>query len=395
MTLEPGAAVGVLGTGTMGAGIAQVAAAAGHRTIVADARGEAVERARTQLSATLARDVEKGRLERADARALEERITWHSGGGDQFGVFGGCDLVIEAIVEDLGVKREAFRRLEAAVAPECVLGTNTSSLAVTAIAAACRKADRVIGIHFFNPATVLPLVEVIPGLTTAPAVTEATRQLVERWGKTVVLATDTPGFIVNRIARPFYGEALRLFEEGVADKATIDWALRELCGFRMGPFELMDLIGNDVNYTATRSVFEAMGYDPRYRPSVTQQRMVEAGMLGRKSGRGHYDYAEGAARPEPAQDLERARAIVDRILAMIINEAAEALYWRVATRDEIDLAMSKGVNYPLGPLRWADQIGLPIVLARLEQLQKEYGEDRYRPSALLRRMVAAGERFYP
>jgi 3-hydroxybutyryl-CoA dehydrogenase len=253
----------------------------------------------------------------------------------------------------------------------------------------------VIGVHFFNPATVLPLVEVIPGLATAPAVTAATKQLVERWGKTVVLATDTPGFIVNRIARPFYGEALRLFEEGVADKATIDWALRELCGFRMGPFELMDLIGNDVNYTATRSVFEAMGYDPRYKPSVTQQRMVEAGMLGRKTGRGHYDYAGDAARPEPVQEPERARAIVDRILSMIINEAAEALVWRVATRDEIDLAMSKGVNYPRGPLRWADEIGLPVVLARLEALQREYGDDRYRPSPLLRRMVAAGERFYP
>jgi 3-hydroxybutyryl-CoA dehydrogenase len=395
LTLDQRAAVGVLGAGTMGAGIAQVAAAAGHSVTVVDANAEAVERARTLLSGSLAREVEKGRLERGAARGLEERIDWSPGGTSDLVAFARCDLVIEAIVEDLGAKREAFRRLEAVVSAECVLGTNTSSLAVTAIAAACRKADRVIGIHFFNPAPVLPLVEVIPGLATAPAVTQATKRLVERWGKTAVLATDTPGFIVNRIARPFYGEALRLFEEGVADKATIDWALRELCGFRMGPFELMDLIGNDVNYTATRSVFEAMGYDPRYRPSVTQQRMVEAGMLGRKSGRGHYDYAEGAARPEPAQDLERARAIVDRILAMIINEAAEALYWRVATRDEIDLAMSKGVNYPRGPLRWADQIGLPIVLARLEQLQKEYGEDRYRPSALLRRMVAAGERFYP
>jgi 3-hydroxybutyryl-CoA dehydrogenase len=385
----------VIGAGTMGAGIAQVAAAAGHPVVVTDASAEALERSRTRLAAALGRDVEKGRLDRGAARALEERITWTAAPGNEVGAFARCRLVIEAIVEELGAKRDAFRRLDSVVADDCVLGTNTSSLAVTAIASACRRPDRVIGIHFFNPATVLPLVEVIPGMATAPAVTEATRRLVEAWGKTAVISTDTPGFIVNRIARPFYGEALRLYEEGVADKPTIDWAMRELCGFRMGPFELMDLIGNDVNYASTRSVFEALGHDPRYKPSVTQQRMVEAGMLGRKSGRGHYDYAEGAAPPEPTRDPVRGRAVADRILAMILNEAAEALFWRVASRDEIDLAMSKGVNYPRGPLRWCDEIGVRVVLDRLERLQREYGEDRYRPSPLLRRMAAADERFYP
>jgi 3-hydroxybutyryl-CoA dehydrogenase len=389
------AIIGVLGAGAMGSGIAQVAAAAGHQVLVTDASAEALELARARLTVALAREVGKGRLHDDAARGLEELITWAPGTAGEYGLFRHCALVIEAIVEDFAVKREAFRRLEAEVSEECILGTNTSSLSITALAGACQRPKRVIGIHFFNPAPLLPLVEITPGLRTATATATVTRKLMEGWGKTVVLSTDTPGFIVNRVARPFYGEALRLYEEGIADKATIDWAMRELGGFRMGPFELMDLIGNDVNYAVTRSVFEALHHDPRYRPALTQQRMVEAGWLGRKTGRGHDQYGDGTTPPEPVRDPARGRAILDRILAMLINEAVDALFWQVASRDAIDLAMTKGVHYPKGLLRWADEIGPGVVLERLEQLQREYGEDRYRASPLLRRMARAGERFYP
>jgi 3-hydroxybutyryl-CoA dehydrogenase len=390
----PEVAIGVLGAGAMGSGIAQVAAAAGHQVLVTDASAEALEQARTRLGAALAREVEKGRLSRVAAHELEARITWAPGTAGEYGIFRHCGCVIEAIVEELAAKQTAFRRLEAEVSDECLLGTNTSSLSVTAIAGACRVPGRVIGMHFFNPAPLLPLVEIIPSLTTAAATATAATRLVESWGKTVVQSTDTPGFIVNRIARPFYGEALRLYEEGIADKATIDWAMRDLGGFRMGPFELMDLIGNDVNYAVTRSVFEALYGDPRYKPSVTQQRMVEAGFLGRKTGKGHYAYGDGAPRPVPVTDAYTGTVILDRILVLLINEAIEALFWQVADRDAIDLAMTKGVNYPKGLLRWADELGLDLVLERLEHLQQEYGEDRYRPSPLLRRMLREGRRFY-
>jgi 3-hydroxybutyryl-CoA dehydrogenase len=389
------AIIGVLGAGAMGSGIAQVAAAAGHQVLVTDASAEALEQARARLSVVLQREVDKGRLAAEAARSLEERITWAPGSAGEYGIFRHCSFVIEAIVEDLGTKQQAFRRLEAEVGDDCILATNTSSLSVTALGGACRRPERVIGTHFFNPAPLLPLVELVPGLNTAGAILAPTRKLLESWGKTIVLATDTPGFLVNRIARPFYGEALRLYEEGLADKATIDWAMRELGGFRMGPFELMDLIGNDVNYAVTRSVFESLYYDPRYKPSVTQQRMVEAGFLGRKTSRGHYDYAENSARPLPSGDTVKGGSIVDRIVALLINEAADALFWRVASREAIDLAMTKGVNYPKGLLRWADELGTAVVLERIERLQQEYGEDRYRASPLLRRLARAGGRFYP
>src|SRR6185436_7745907 len=247
---------------------------------------------------------------------------------------------------------------------------------------------------FFNPPTVLPLVEIVPGLATSPSVTAWARAIVDSWGKTTVIASDTPGFIVNRIARPFYSEALRIYEEGIADMATIDWAMRDIGGFKMGPFELMDFIGNDVNFAVTRSVFEAMYFDPRYKPSVTQQRLYEAGFFGRKTGRGYYDYGPDAKTPEPLQDRALGQRILDRILAMLINEAADAVLFRVATAGDIDVAMTKGVNYPKGLLAWADELGISTVLTRLESLHTEYGEDRYRPSALLRRMDVHGNTFY-
>jgi 3-hydroxybutyryl-CoA dehydrogenase len=398
--LGPETVIGVIGAGAMGGGIAQAAAAAGHRVIVTDAKPEALDRAREGLRQAMERDVAQGRRPADEAAALQHRVTWsHPPPGSAVSAmaagFRECGLVIEAIVEQLAAKQETLRAVEEAVAPGAVLATNTSSLSVTAIAGACRRPERVVGMHFFNPAPVMPLVEIVPALVTAPEITAAARDLADRWGKTSVVAADTPGFIVNRVARPFYGEALRVYEEGVADRATIDWAMTELGGFRMGPFALMDLIGNDVNYAVTCSVYQALHHDPRYRPSVTQQRMVEAGLLGRKSGRGHYDYAPGAAPPEPDRDAARGRAIVDRILAMLVNEAADARFWRIASARDLDLAVTAGVNYPKGLLAWGDEIGPGVILQRLEALQAEYGEDRYRPSPLLRRVARNGGRLGP
>jgi 3-hydroxybutyryl-CoA dehydrogenase len=383
--------VGVVGAGAMGTGIAQVAAARGHQVILADSAAAALGRAQKGHKKVLDRDVEKGRLSRVDADAALARITYVEGiGPEQMARFAPCELVIEAIVERLDAKQSLFAALEAVVTPEAILATNTSSLSVAAIGGGRTHPDRVIGIHFFNPAPVMPLVEIIPSIATSPLVSAAVRLLVDRWGKTTVLATDTPGFIVNRIARPYYGESLRLLEEGHADCATIDWALTELAGFKMGPFALMDFIGNDVNFAVTSSVFEAMFFDPRYKPALTQRRLVEAGLLGRKSGQGFYDHRAGAASPEPNRDAVRGQAIVDRVLAMLVNEAADARLWNVASADDIEIAMTKGVTYPKGLLAWGDEIGPKVVLARLEALHAEYGEDRYRPSPFLRRAAAAG-----
>jgi 3-hydroxybutyryl-CoA dehydrogenase len=390
MSGELALAVGVVGAGAMGAGIAQVAAVAGHRVVLGDRDGSVVATALMRIRKALARDVEKGRLDRAAADAAVGRIGPAGDLARGCGAYAGCGLVIEAVVELLAAKQALFGDLERVVGDDCILATNTSSLSVAAIGGACRRADRVVGVHFFNPAPVMPLVEIVPAITTDAGVATRARALVDGWGKTTVLATDTPGFIVNRVARPFYGESLRLFEEGVADAATIDWAMRDLGGFRMGPFELMDFIGNDVNYAVTQSVFESFFYDPRYKPALTQRRLVEAGLFGRKRERGYYDYRAGAARPEPVRDDAVGRAIVDRVLAMLVNEAVDAVRMRVAAPHDVETAMTRGVNYPKGLLAWGDEIGAPVVLARLEALQAEYGEDRYRPSPLLRRRVRDG-----
>jgi 3-hydroxybutyryl-CoA dehydrogenase len=395
MALDENTVVGVVGAGAMGTGIAQVAAMAGHRVIIADASAGAAAKAQAAIAQTMEREFQKGRFSRgaADQVLAHVEFSWNALSED-LGEYESCSLVIEAVVEDLPTKQALFRKLESVVATDAVLATNTSSLSVASIASGCQTSARVIGLHFFNPAPVMPLVEVTPWLGSDSVLTVAAHSLMKRWQKVPVLASDTPGFIVNRIARPFYGEAIRLLEEGVADVATIDWAMKELGKFRMGPFELMDFIGNDVNYAVTRSVFEAFFYDPRYKPSLTQRRLVEARFLGRKSGRGYYEHHEGAVRPLPKIDAALGQQIVDRIVAMLINEAVDAVFMRVASADDIDLAMTKGVNYPKGLLAWANEIGLDRVLGTLEALQAEYGEDRYRPSPLLRRMVRDGRRFF-
>ena len=387
--LGPDTVVGVVGAGAMGTGIAQVAAVAGHRVVLADADVSAVARARDGLAKTLAREVEKGRLAPGSDATILDRIEM-SPGVEDLSRFRDCGLVIEAIVERLDVKRGLFASLEAVVPADAVMATNTSSLPVAGIGSACKRADRVLGIHFFNPAPVMPLVEIVPSLATSADVVGDARALVDAWKKTTVLASDTPGFIVNRVARPYYGEAIRMYEEGIADFATIDWAMKTIGGFRMGPFELMDFIGHDVNFVVTRTVFEALFYDPRYKPSVTQQRLLDSGWLGRKSGRGFYDYSPGTTMPTPTPDGALGQRIVDRTIAMLVNEAIDAVFMRVASPSDIDVAMTKGVNYPKGLIAWGEEIGAGIILDRLETLYGEYGEDRYRPSPLLRRLVREG-----
>jgi 3-hydroxybutyryl-CoA dehydrogenase len=380
--------IGVLGAGAMGSGIAQVAAQAGCTVVLCDLHEEVLERSAADLTRVMNRLVEKGRKTNEETKAIQSRIerttNWEA--------FAGCDLVIEAIVERVDVKIQAFQRLEKIIGPDAVLATNTSSLAVTEIASGLDSPERLIGLHFFNPAPLLALVEIIPALQTREGLAGQCNDWMLAWGKVPVIARDTPGFIVNRVARPFYGEALRILEEGWASAATIDTAM-EAVGFRMGPFKLMDLIGNDVNYAVTESVFAAFYQDPRYRPSLTQRRHVEAGYLGRKSGRGYYDYSEGATQPKADRNPILHAIIQERILVMLINEAVDAVFLNIASPKGIDLAMTKGVNYPIGLLAMANDWTLEVCLERLEALQARYGEDRYRPSPLMREMAAEGRTF--
>lgn len=382
--------IGVVGAGAMGHGIAQVAAQAGHEVWLYDKDPQALERAESKLKSIFDRLVEKGKVSSDDAQRVLSRIQ----GVSDMMALKDSGLVIEAIVERLEIKQSVFQSLEAIVSPETVLASNTSSLSIASIGAGLANPDRLMGIHFFNPPALMPLVEIVPSMTTDPEVAVRMRTLVDSWGKTTVLARDTPGFIVNRVARPFYSEAIVLYEEGVADYATIDWALRTVGGFRMGPFELTDLIGHDVNYIVTETVWKQFFYDPRFRPSISQKRLYEAGMFGKKTGRGWYDYRPEAKNPEPVEDMELARFITDRIVTLLINEAADAVHKGIGTVEDIDLAMTRGVNYPKGLLAWADEIGIAEVLQRLEKLHGDCGDDRYRPNLLLRKMAAGGETFY-
>lgn len=380
--------VGVIGSGAMGSGIAQVAAMAGHEVFVFDTNPEALEKSRTRLQQAINKLEGKGKI--ADAANVFNRIHFVN----DLQALAPSGLVIEAIIEQLEVKRKVFADLETVVNSDCILATNTSSLSVTSIASACKISSRVMGLHFFNPAPVMALVEIIPAIQTEASLPETLRKLMLLWGKSPVLAKDTPGFIVNRVARPFYGEALRIFEEGLADMATIDWAMTELGGFRMGPFTLMDYIGHDVNFVVTETVFRSFYYDDRYKPSFAQKRLLEAGWLGRKSGRGFYNYQEGIALPEPVKDTTLGKMILERVLVMLINEAVDALHWNTAAKEDIELAMTKGVNYPKGLLHWCDELGADYVLSVLDGLYRHYHEPRYRASALLRRMAAIRQKFF-
>ncbi|KVC60296.1 3-hydroxyacyl-CoA dehydrogenase [Burkholderia ubonensis] len=503
--LAPAAVVGVIGAGAMGAGIAQVAAAAGHPVLLYDLNEAACDKALAGIRAQFARLAEKGRLDPAQAQAAANRVSAVRALAD----FAPAALVVEAAAERLDVKREIFATLERHVDDACLLATNTSSISITAIAAGLRAPQRVAGLHFFNPAPLMALVEVVSGLATAPEVAQALYDTAAAWGKRPVLAKSTPGFIVNRVARPYYAEALRVLNEQGGAPASIDAVMREAGGFRMGPFELMDLIGHDVNFAVTESVFRAYFNDPRFTPSLIQQELVNAGFLGRKSGRGFYSYADGATPPAPdveppcdapaavtlfAQegpaDALRARIaervagaqhahahsddllatagrasialtdgrtateraaqtgvadlvlvdlardyaqaglvaltralqcsdaayadavglfqqagyrvvgladvpgmIVMRTVAMLANEAADTVNQGVCSPADLDLAMEKGVNYPCGPLAWADAIGIARVHRVLSHLAASYGEDRYRVSPRLAALRASGRAF--
>ncbi len=382
--------IGIIGAGAMGAGIAQVAATAGHTVLVYDTNQTALDKAKVSLESTLKKLVEKQKLTEENAKGISANTQFIG----NLNEFKNCTAVIEAIVENLEVKQKLFVELESIVSADCILASNTSSLSIASIASACKKSDRVIGIHFFNPAPIMPLVEIIPAITTGEIITQSAKRLIDAWGKTTVLTKDTPGFIVNRVARSYYGESIRIYEEGMADFATIDWALKTYGGFKMGPFELMDFIGNDINFKVTESVWEQFFYEPRFKPSLTQKRLYEAKLFGRKSGRGYYNYAENAVMPNPTQDEVLGKSIFNRVIAMLINEAVDSLYLQLASVQDIDLAMTKGVNYPKGLLKWADELGLATVLTTLENLYAEYGEDRYRPCVLLKRMVKEKKSFY-
>ncbi|TIS79952.1 MAG: 3-hydroxyacyl-CoA dehydrogenase [Mesorhizobium sp.] len=470
--LSTDAIVAIAGAGAMGSGIAQVAAEAGHHVLLFDAFEGAAQRGRDGIAASLASQVSKGRLESAERDRILDRIqpVNHLDG------LADARLFVEAITEDLEIKRTLFREVERRAGPEAILATNTSSLSITAIAAGLNDPRRCVGMHFFNPAPLMKLVEVVAGTDTSAAIIDTIADTAEAWGKKAVRCRSTPGFIVNRIARPYYGEALRILEEGVADIATIDSLMTQSGGFRMGPFALMDLIGNDVNFAVTCSIFEANFSDPRYRPSLMQKDLVDAGWLGRKSGRGFYDYSEkpsaandassgslsnrptlaalGAGRAlridgisilqtdgrsaveleltmglpvvlhdlilntdglkrigivaspgvsdealcrivnglqaeglEVSQVADHPGMIVMRIVAMLVNEAFEALLHKVASAQAIDLAMRFGVNYPVGPIEWGERIGLPIVLSVIEALFDATRDSRYRPSLGLRNVV--------
>lgn len=372
--------VGVVGAGTMGRGIAQVASAAGHNVRLLDRNPVVLEEAHAFLSKIQDRSVSKGRISRLDADALLQRIH----GTQHLSDMSDCGLVIEAIVERTDIKSALFSELETVVSEHCILASNTSSLSVTALAASLQRPDRFVGLHFFNPAPLMPLVEVVPALQSRKGLSDEMLALMQQWGKQPAVAKDTPGFIVNRVARPFYGEAIRILEEGMADVPTIDWAMTALGGFKMGPFALMDLIGNDINYAVTESVWTAFYYDPRYKPSFAQKRNVDAGWYGRKTGKGWYDHGEGAAQPVARMDKALGQDILWRILVMLINEAADAVFWGVASAEDVDRAMRGGVNYPKGLLKWGEEVGLDRCVVTLDNLRDQYGEDRYRCSPLLR-----------
>ena len=375
----------VVGAGAMGCGIAQVLVEAGWGVLLYDTQDASLENGIARVRGVWDKLVEKGKISDAQRSAYNQQLS----AAYVLREAAEVSLVIEAIYENLDAKRSVFTTLDDVVREDCILATNTSSLSVSSIAAGVKHPERLIGLHFFNPAPLMPLVEIVPGIATDPAVVEACVAAVAAWGKVGVVAKDSPGFLVNRIARPFYGEALHLFEEQLADMATFDWALTELGGFRMGPFALMDLIGHDVNYVVTETVWKQFYYDPRFRPSLSQKRLLEAGWLGRKSGRGFYDYRNGASLPEPTRNEALGRAIVDRVVAMLINEAADAVYRGIGSESDVETAMLKGVNYPKGLIAWGREWGWTKVRDQIEALRERSGDTRYRVCPWIHDQISA------
>ncbi len=387
--------IGIIGSGTMGRGIAQVAATSGCKVKVYDTNQEALDKSKVALEKVLLRLIEKERIDETEKNRIQNNIFYVNSLKD----LAGSDLTIEAIIENIEIKQKVFSELETFVSDETIIASNTSSLSIASIASSLQKPERCIGIHFFNPAPLMALVEVIPAIQTSKTVFDKAVSIIKSWNKTVAIAKDTPGFIVNRVARPYYGESLRIYEEGIADFATIDNTMKTVGGFRMGPFELMDFIGNDINYTVTKTVFKTFYYDSKFRPSFTQQRLAEAGYLGRKTGKGYYDYDVNgkivtSSAVERSHNNELEKLIFDRVLVMLINEAADALFLNIASAEDIDKAMTKGVNYPKGLLAWADEKGIDWCVDKIDDLFNEYHEERYRCSPLLRKMKRENKTFF-
>jgi 3-hydroxybutyryl-CoA dehydrogenase len=374
--------VGIIGAGTMGIGIAQVAATNGCKVWVYDANAKQVETATVGLEKTLTKLVDKQKISAEKMTEILANISIATELKD----FKDCELIIEAIIENKEIKTKVFTELENYVSENCIISSNTSSISITSLGAELKKPERFIGIHFFNPAPLMPLVEIIPSLLTEKTLAEKIYNLMKEWGKTPVIAKDIPGFIVNRIARPYYGEGLRIVEENIATPEQVDDAMKTLGNFKMGPFELMDLIGVDVNFAVTTTVYKDYFYDPKYKPSLLQQRMSEAKLHGRKTGKGFYDYSEGAEKPVAQKDDALYQQIFLRIISMLINEAVEAKRLGVANDEDIELAMQKGVNYPKGLLSWGQEIGYAKISETLQNLYEEYQEERYRQSPLLRKL---------
>jgi 3-hydroxybutyryl-CoA dehydrogenase len=377
--------VGVIGTGAMGSGIAQVAAMAGCEVRIFDSNAESISNALVNISQSVQKFVQKGKLTPELGVAIHGAILPCT----KLSSFHDCDIIIEAIVEDIDVKKKLFKELENVASTSCILASNTSSLSITAIASSIEHNDRCIGVHFFNPPVMMKLVEIIPAIQTSSETIEKTKDIINAWGKTIAMAKDTPGFIVNKVARPYYSEAIRIYEEGIASKEEIDQAMLA-CGFKMGPFTLMDFIGHDVNYKVTESVWKAFYYDSRYRPSVSQCRLLEAGFLGRKSGRGFYRYDDGIDIVQSFTAIAN-KSISNRILAMLINEGADTVVFGIASPEDIDCAVLNGLNYPKGLFELAKEIGHKKVVKILDSLYDQYREERYKTSPLLRKMVKSNE----
>ena len=381
--------IGIIGSGTMGISIAHFMAQKNHSTTVFDSSKTSLKQGKKKLLTLLNKLKEKEKYSDKEYSQILKNLNFT----EDIKKIKKSDLLIEAIIEDSVIKKKLFSEIEKIVSKKCIIATNTSSLSITSLASSVNENGRFIGMHFFNPANLMPLVEIIPAIQTNNKTVEECKKILQEMGKTVVTTKDTPGFIVNRVARPFYGEAIRIFEEGLANFETIDWAMKEIGGFKMGPFELMDFIGNDINYTVTETVFREFYYDPRYKPSFTQKRLMEAGYFGRKSGKGFYNYKTNKA-DNINKNREVGKEIVLRIVSMLINEAADALYLNIASKEDLDLAMTKGVNYPKGLLYWADEIGIETIFHTLNNLHMNYCEDRYRPSPIFKKMLKENNKFY-
>jgi 3-hydroxybutyryl-CoA dehydrogenase len=375
--------IGIIGSGTMGIGIAQVAATNNCKVFLYDQNSSQTEKSLEGLQKVLARLVEKEKIEVEESENIYNRIKFCTELKD----LKDCDLVIEAIIENKEIKQKVFADLEKFVSSECILASNTSSISITSISADLKNSNRFLGIHFFNPAPLMPLVEIIPGLLTDQYLPQNIYDLMKSWGKIPVIAQDLPGFIVNRIARPFYGEALRIVEEKIATPAQVDEAMRIVGNFKMGPFELMDLIGIDINFSVTKTVYADYFYDPKYKPSLLQQRMSEAKLLGRKTGKGFYDYSKDAIKSGVEKDEKLFQEIFMRIISMLVNEAVEAKRVQIASDEDLELAMQKGVNYPKGLLAWGKEIGYQKISETLQNLYDTYQEERYRQSPLLKNLL--------